>query len=193
MKTIEKEVSNTLEIQKSKFITFLFPTDTQEECNQILIKIKNQYKDATHHCYAYILDVTQKASDDKEPSGTAGIPILEVLKKKELSHILCIVIRYFGGIKLGAGGLVRAYSNSVKEALELATIINLTDGYQITLSIPYEKQKELDYELKNITYQKSYGNEVTYTIQCTLDTYQVLKQKYVISKVKPMKIKEGIE
>ena len=87
--------------------------------------IKNKYKDATLHCYAYIIDNIKRFSDDNEPGGTAGMPILNVLENNDLNHILCIVVRYFGGIKLGANGLVRAYSGSCNEAIDCSSVVEL--------------------------------------------------------------------
>ena len=113
MYSIKETTKNTIEIKKSKFITILYRINNVEEVNTILYKVSSKYSDATHVCYAYILNNIEKCSDNGEPSGTAGLPILNVLKKKNLTNILAIVIRYFGGIKLGAGGLVRAYSNSI--------------------------------------------------------------------------------
>ena len=112
-----KENSNyQIEIKNSKFIGCLFKINCKEEVTQLLETVKNTYKDATHYCYAYILEDSQKASDDGEPGGTAGMPILNVLQSNNLINVLAVVIRYFGGIKLGAGGLLRAYSEAANEA-----------------------------------------------------------------------------
>ena len=122
MKTIKENVINKIEINKSIFITELIKVKEKEEITKYLDEIKNKYKDATHYCYAYIIDDNKKSSDDGEPGGTAGVPIMDTLNKADLNYILCVVIRYFGGIKLGAGGLVRAYRKSVSEALSKASI-----------------------------------------------------------------------
>jgi uncharacterized YigZ family protein len=129
------------------------------------MNVKKNYKKATHYCYAYILDDIKYANDDGEPSGTAGPPILNVLEKNKLTNILCIVVRYYGGIKLGAGGLIRAYGKSVREALLQATLKDVIDGYVVTF--------ELDYDL--IT-----------TINSLINNYKVL------SKVFEEKIKYSI-
>ena len=110
MYTIKNDDSYELEIKKSKFISKLYRVNNIEDVNNILSSLRKEYSDATHHCYAYIINNSKKSSDDGEPGGTAGIPILQVLDKNNLNYVLCVVIRYFGGIKLGAGGLVRAYS-----------------------------------------------------------------------------------
>lgn len=109
-----------IEIKKSKFISYSFKVETLEEVKHILEEIKSKNKKATHVCYAYVISGTEflaKAFDDGEPSGTAGKPILSVIQKQNLTNVLVVVVRYFGGIKLGAGGLVRAYSKAASLAL----------------------------------------------------------------------------
>ena len=133
MYSIDSDVTNEYVINKSKFITKLYYVDNVEEVASVLNKVKSEYSLANHYCYAYIINNISKSSDDKEPSGTAGIPILNVLLKNNLNNILCIVVRYFGGIKLGAGGLVRAYTNSVSSALLqsalFSAVFNSIDEY----------------------------------------------------------------
>lgn len=122
--SILKDKSATIEIKKSTFIGHAFFVKDEEMALQIIDEVSTKYRDATHNCYAYIIGEDaniQRYSDDGEPSGTAGVPMLEVLKKEELRNILVISTRYFGGIKLGAGGLVRAYTSSVVEALNAST------------------------------------------------------------------------
>ena len=114
MKSIKFNIENEFIIKKSKFITKLYFVTSEIEIKNILDENKTEYKDATHICYAYILNNVERFNDDSEPSGTAGMPILNVLKNNNLNNVLCIVIRYFGGIKLGAGGLIRAYCSSSK-------------------------------------------------------------------------------
>ena len=149
MKSIKSNVSNELVITKSKFITYLFKVNNTDDIDNYMKEIKDKYKDATHHCYAYILDNIKKCSDDKEPSGTAGMPILNVLEHNELTNILAIVVRYFGGTKLGTGGLTHAYSDSIVECLKKTSIIEIEKGYLIEIKYPYEKIKEIDYLLKD--------------------------------------------
>ena len=103
-----KNNEHTIIIKNSRFICYIYKVDNIDEINKTLSETRVKYYDATHCCYAYILDNIKKESDDGEPSGTAGIPMLQVLEKNNLNHVLCIVVRYFGKIKLGAGGLVRA-------------------------------------------------------------------------------------
>lgn len=163
MYSISKNIENTIIINKSKFITKLFSVNNTNEVNEILNNIKKEYNDSTHICFAYILENTEKCSDDGEPSGTAGLPILNVLKKNNLTNVLAIVIRYFGGIKLGAGGLVRAYTNSITEILKNIDIIELEEGYLIELEFPYDQVKLVDYMLiKNEIISKEYNDNVKY-------------------------------
>ena len=107
-----------LEIKKSKFIAYYYEVTNIEEVTKILIELKKEHKKARHIPYAYKIDNEIKKSDDKEPSGTSGMPILNIIDKNNLNHVLIAVVRYFGGIKLGAGGLIRAYSNSAKEVIK---------------------------------------------------------------------------
>lgn len=125
MQSIDKSYNELYEINKSKFYSYAYPVFTEVEVKGKLKELREKFADATHICFAYILDTPrqERASDDGEPSGTAGKPMLELLKKKNLSNILLVVIRYFGGIKLGAGGLVRAYTNSSNLVLNNSKII----------------------------------------------------------------------
>lgn len=163
MKSIKNNIENTTIINKSKFITKLYFINSLTEIDNILTEVSKEYKDATHVCFAYILNGKEKCSDNGEPSGTAGMPILNVLKKNNLNNILAIVIRYFGGIKLGAGGLVRAYSNSITNALNLTEIISLTFGYLVELEFAYDQIKLVDYILndKKII-SKEYNSNIIY-------------------------------
>ena len=108
----------TLEIKKSKFIAYYYEVNSVEEIKEILEDLKKEHKKARHIPYAYKIDNNIKKSDDKEPSGTSGMPILNIIEKNNLNHTLITVVRYFGGIKLGAGGLIRAYSNAAKEVVK---------------------------------------------------------------------------
>ncbi len=165
MKSISEKIVSTIEIQKSKFICILIPLQSIDQVKIELELSKQEYKGATHYCYAYIFDQTKRFSDDGEPGGTAGMPILKVLENQELNHILAIVVRYFGGIKLGAGGLVRAYTNSVVESLNNSNKINLIYGKKIKLSFPYNLEKQIvsiiyPYEIIG----KEYEENIHYTV-----------------------------
>ena len=183
MKSIKSNINNKIIINKSEFICELIKINDYTKVEEELKLLRNKYKDATHYCYAYIIDDKKKSSDDGEPGGTAGVPIMESLNKKDLNNILCVVIRYFGGIKLGAGGLIRAYRKAVNDCLEKCELIDLINGYYIELEIPYEKQKDLEYLLKD-NYQKEYKENVLYKIECTKEIKEILEQKYIFINIK---------
>lgn len=150
MYTITKEYIYTYEIKRSKFISRLFPIKDVDEANEILTKIRKLHYDATHNCYSYILgndQETYKNSDDGEPSQTAGVPIYEVLKKNNLTNVLCIVTRYYGKIKLGAGGLIRAYSEGASSVLKIANLEEIIDYTFIKLTFNYDVSNEVFKEL----------------------------------------------
>ena len=164
MYSIKESIENIIIIKKSKFITKLIKVNNIDEVNKNLEEIKKEFKDSTHICYAYIVNGQEKCVDDGEPSGTAGLPILNILKKNNLTNILAVVIRYFGGIKLGAGGLVRAYSNSVNDTLKLTSIIELIEGYLVELEFSYDQVKLVDYILNDKTIiNKEYNDNIIYS------------------------------
>ena len=177
MYSIDKNVTYEYEINKSKFITKIYYVDDILKVNDILKNVKSEYKDATHYCYAYIIDSKSKANDDGEPSGTAGMPILNVLEKNNLNNIFCIVIRYFGGIKLGAGGLVRAYTNSVSEALN-NHIIEYIEGYHIKINFDYNETNKINFILKNqeIIY-KEFNDDIIYEFLISKSEYENIKKE----------------
>ena len=143
MKTIKKPVQVEINVKKSQFICSLFPTRTKKESKEIIQKLNQQYSDATHNCTAYIASDGEGFDDDGEPGGTAGKPMINVLRKNELHNITAVVTRYFGGIKLGAGGLVRAYSKSVMEAIGEAEIVEIEEYsvLNLFLNIPTSRQR----------------------------------------------------
>lgn len=165
MKTIKETKITEYTIQKSRFITVFTIVHTKEEISEKLEQVKIDYPGANHYCYAYISDQEKRCSDDGEPSKTAGMPMLNVLESNELNHVLCIVIRYFGGIKLGAGGLVRAYTKAVTSALEQNTLVEMMKGYQVKIKFSYDTLKQIDYLLKNVLItNKEFQECITYTI-----------------------------
>lgn len=138
-KTIAKAVTASFVEKKSEFIGNIAPCKTEEEATAFIQEIRRQHRKATHNCYAYILrdNNTARHSDDGEPSGTAGAPMLEVLMKEGLTDVCCVVTRYFGGILLGAGGLVRAYTNGAKIAVDAAQIKEMRMAEQMRLTLDY--------------------------------------------------------
>ena len=176
MKSIITNNEKEYIINKSKFITKLYKVTTETQIVNILDKLKKEYKDSTHICYAYIIDNVKRFNDDGEPGGTAGMPILNVLENNELNYIFAVVIRYFGGIKLGAGGLVRAYSNSVSETLK-NNIKDLEQSIRIEILFDYSNSKKIDYLLKEITKDKYFGNNVRYEFYIPLNIYNLVKDE----------------
>ncbi len=167
MKTIAKAVESEINVKKSQFICHLFPTKTKKESKEIILKVNEQYNDATHNCTAYIVSDGEGFDDDGEPGGTAGKPMINVLRKNELHNVTAVVTRYFGGIKLGAGGLVRAYSKSVLEAINEAEIleVELYDVYKLIFE--YSDIKLADGEVRNNNLEviaKDYSDKVIYEV-----------------------------
>ena len=140
------------EIKKSVFISHVKHVETEETAREFVQEIKKKYFDATHNCSAWILGETgdkQKSNDDGEPGGTAGNPILDAVKKNELTNIAVVVTRYFGGIKLGAGGLIRAYSHTAALGIASAKIVQMTTFKKISLTIEYPLLAQVENFLRN--------------------------------------------
>lgn len=149
MKTINQEVSAEIVEKKSKFICHLFYIENIQEAEQKIGEIRKEYHDARHHCFAYRViqekQIIERASDDGEPSGTAGAPMLQLLSKNELVNVLTVVTRYFGGVLLGTGGLVRAYSQATVEGMQKAGWVNMQLGEVIKLPVSYQNLAYLQY------------------------------------------------
>jgi uncharacterized YigZ family protein len=138
--TVLKAGNGEYEEKRSRFISWVYPINTEDEAAKLISGLKKKYWAARHHCYAYVIDgdmKTQKFSDDGEPSGTAGLPILEIIKKKDLSNVLVVVIRYFGGILLGASGLVRAYGKAALAGILDAQIITKKECLIVNINVDY--------------------------------------------------------
>ena len=139
-KTIYKYGKDETIINKSRFIGYAMPIETEEDALEFVQEIKTKHRDATHNVYAYVLGKdsnVQRFSDDGEPSGTAGIPALEVLKKEDLRNTVVVVTRYFGGVKLGAGGLIRAYTRGAKIGIEAGIIIDMVLHTKVKIRMDY--------------------------------------------------------
>lgn len=163
-------------IKNSKFISLLFKVTIKEEVKDYLNKVKEEYPNATHYCYAYIIDNDTKFSDDGEPSKTAGLPIFTQLEGNNLNYALIIVVRYFGGIKLGTGLLTRTYSKVAKEIITKDNIIELTKGYNITIIFDYEDIKNIDYLLKDSQIlKKDFQDNITYNVNVNEETFNKLQ------------------
>lgn len=184
MKSIRNTVKTELVINKSNFINYLIPVRDLEDVHNNLQKLRKEYGDASHHCFAYILgknQEVQKYNDDGEPSKTAGYPMMEVLKKHELTHVLNVSIRYFGGIKLGSGGLVRAYTKSCANGIAIAVFSKLVKYCQVVIEIPFhqignaEKYIRDNYKLLDT----NYTNFVAYIIE--INAEKLLEFKTVLT------------
>lgn len=167
MYKIKNDVTNTIIIDKSKFITTIFRVETVDQINEILALTRKKYYDATHNCYAYIINDgnNQKCSDDGEPAKTAGSPMLDALKKNDLTDCLAITTRYFGGIKLGAGGLIRAYSSSVSEAIKTAKLVETKKLAIYDVTIDYSTYNRLsDFLAKLMIKDTLFASDITLSI-----------------------------
>lgn len=150
MRYLKRKLQDEIYINKSRFITYLIPVFSIEEVSESLSTIRKTHYNATHHCYGYILNkqTIQKSSDDGEPAGTAGVPILQVLLTQNLDNILAVVVRYYGGIQLGKGGLIRAYSNGVSDLLKKASFYKEALKILYKTMIPYTLYDQVNYYLK---------------------------------------------
>ena len=169
-KSIHKEGRDEMIINKSKFIGSVCPVETEEEALEFIDRIKKEFKDATHNVYAYIIGKNsniQRYSDDGEPSGTAGMPVLNVIKQENLKNVAIVVTRYFGGVLLGAGGLVRAYAKGAKIGIESGIIVDKNLFYDVSFKIDYTLLGKMGNELlKNnfIVVDKIYEEQVLFKL-----------------------------
>lgn len=168
--TIKKEhiIENT--INKSRFIAHIKPVSSEDEAKMFIEEVKQTHKEATHNCSAYTVGNQmniQKANDDGEPTGTAGIPMLEILKKLDIHNACVVVTRYFGGIKLGGGGLIRAYSGAVRDVIYDIGRVELRNAIPTTVTINYNLTGKFEYELASTSFflrDKVYTDKVSYKI-----------------------------
>lgn len=151
-------------IEKSRFLCFATRVDSVEQATQFIQEKKKKYYDASHNCYAYVVDDKAKFSDDGEPQGTAGLPIYECICNNNLNHICVVVTRYFGGVKLGAGGLVRAYSGSCADVLKSCERVNMTDCTRANVTVDYSLLKVV----RNALAQCAVIENVLYDQQVTI-------------------------
>ena len=183
-KTIKEDTEAIIIEKKSKFIANAFYVESEEQVVQILNKIHKKHYEAKHHCYAYRIqdkdNIIKRQSDDGEPSGTAGTPIMNILEKRDLTNILVIVTRYFGGILLGTGGLSRAYSEATKNALDVASLVEKEEGYIVEVILDYNYTEELEHFLRynNINIiEKQYDEKVKMLLEINKTKFDKLLQK----------------
>ncbi|MED4687708.1 YigZ family protein [Peribacillus frigoritolerans] len=175
--TVAGRGDHEIVIEKSRFISHIARVETEDAAQAFIQEIKKKHKDATHNCSAYMIgeqNQIQKALDDGEPSGTAGVPILEVLKKKELKDTAVVVTRYFGGIKLGAGGLIRAYSKATSEGINSTGVVIRKLMRVISTTVDYTWLGKLENELRSSIYQIK---EIQYLDQVNILVYVEETQK----------------
>jgi len=150
-------------IKYSRFISLMFKVNSKDDVNYYLEKVKNDYPNATHYCYGYIIDNDVRSSDNGEPSGTAGIPILNQITSNNLNYVLIVVVRYFGGVKLGAGPLTRAYAKLARDVIKKENIITLVKGYDIDIHFNYSDIKDINYILGNsMILNKEFNDTIKY-------------------------------
>ncbi len=168
-------------IKYSKFISLIYKVYSKEEVEYYLDKVKEEYPGATHYCYGYVIDNIIKSSDDKEPSKTARIPILNQIINNNLNYVLIVVVRYFGGVKLGAGPLTRAYAKLARDVIKKENIITLVKGYDININFNYNDIKNIDYILGNSRIiSKNFNDIVTYNVYVNEDVLSKLSNYDVI-------------
>ena len=169
-KTLIEKASDEFIVNKSRFIGYGCPCETEEEALAFLNEIRAKHKDASHNCYAYIIGANMgimRYSDDGEPGGTAGMPIIEVMKARGVTNCAVVVTRYFGGVLLGAGGLVRAYSQGAAAAVNACGVGVMHPTARYLAEIPYPMLSRVDYFLNSepvLVEDKSFGAAVTYTL-----------------------------
>lgn len=188
MFTIRNEKNLELVIKNSKFISFLFYVESENDVKEKINYLSSVYKDYTHLVYAYKLCDSQKAIDDGEPSGTAGNPILDVINKNNLINTLIVVIRYFGGIKLGAGGLIRAYSKAARDLIDNDNLEEYIKYNYYELRTSYDNKKllgNLTIDLNII--KKDFTDDIVYTIKID-ENYDNINEIFKDTIIKPKKL-----
>lgn len=175
--TIKENSYDEFVEKKSTFITHLVRVTSEEEAREFIQKMKKKHYDATHVCSCYVVgdnnEIT-RANDDGEPSGTAGAPMLDVLVKNEIKNVCATVIRYFGGTKLGTGGLVRAYGGGIINALKNATLVERKDALEIRLELDYSLNGKIEYEIEKTNFivnNLEYTDKIIYTIYVMEEDY----------------------
>ena len=180
-RTLHEFGTDEFTVEKSVFMGHAKPVATEEEAREFIDEMKQKYKDATHNVWAYTIGETmniQRYSDDGEPQGTAGIPTLEVIKKEDLRNVAVVVTRYFGGIKLGAGGLVRAYTKGAKIGLDAAKIVEKNPFIEVHISVDYTLLGKIQNELANREYTVKdieYTDSVNIIVYCEAERLEELK------------------
>ncbi|MHA7139595.1 YigZ family protein [Rossellomorea arthrocnemi] len=179
--TVKGYGEHEINIERSRFITYVTRAETEEEAQEFITSIKKKHHDANHNCSAYMIgenNLIQKANDDGEPSGTAGVPMLEVLKKRDLKDTVVVVTRYFGGIKLGAGGLIRAYGRATSEGLNATGIVERRLMRVMKTKIDYTWLGKVENEVRSSHFQLK---EIHYLEAVEVEVYveEAFKKQFV--------------
>ncbi|KAA0565870.1 YigZ family protein [Rossellomorea aquimaris] len=179
--TVKGYGEHEINIERSRFITYVNRAESEEEAQEFITSIKKKHHDANHNCSAYMIgenNLIQKANDDGEPSGTAGVPMLEVLKKRDLKDTVVVVTRYFGGIKLGAGGLIRAYGRATSEGLNATGIVERRLMRVMKTKIDYTWLGKVENEVRSSTFQLK---EIHYLDAVEIEVYveEASKEQFV--------------
>ena len=184
-KTLHKFGVDEYIVEKSTFIGYAKPIKTEEEAIEFINEIKKKHKDATHNVWAYTIGENmniQRYSDDGEPQGTAGIPTLEVIKKEDLRDVVVVVTRYFGGIKLGAGGLVRAYTKGAKVGIEAGIVIEKVKYSEVKIKIEYTQLGRIQNEIMNLGFKVKdtiYSEDVELIVYSKIEDVQSLTDRMI--------------
>ncbi|MFK4785761.1 YigZ family protein [Fusobacterium sp. MFO224] len=190
MKTIKAEKKIEFEEKKSKFIGYIKPVSTKEEAENYIKEIKNKHKDATHNCSAYkVIENGQeyfKVDDDGEPKGTSGKPMGEILTYMDINNVVVVATRYFGGIKLGAGGLVRAYAKTAKLSVQASEIMEYIKKETYLLEFSYDKVSEIDKLLNtsNDIIEKGFNDKVVYKVNLSDELFDKISKIREVSIIK---------
>lgn len=187
MKTIIEGKTAEFTEKKSRFIANMFHVENVTEADEKIKQINKKYYDAKHNCYAYIVDGIEKCSDDGEPSKTAGAPMLDILKKNQFTNVLVIVTRYFGGILLGTGGLVRAYSEATKRAIENSDVVEIVSGERYIIEVSYENVNNVLYWCNKLNIkicENVYETSIKLTIESTKEDKEKLINNVEIENIK---------
>ena len=187
---IKTETIHEIEINKSRFICYLERVNNEDEAKAYIKKIKKLHPKANHHCHAFIIDQDlQRSNDDHEPSGTAGLPMLQVLRQNKMDYICAVVVRYFGGILLGSGGLIRAYSKSVSTTLDNAILYETITYQRYKLNIDYSFTNTVEFLLKEtILEHKDYQDIVSYQFSTTDESLTIKINELTGGKYQPILI-----
>jgi uncharacterized YigZ family protein len=187
LKTIIDGKTAEVTEKKSRFIANIFHVENVTEADEKIKQINKKYYDAKHNCYAYIVDGIEKCSDDGEPSKTAGAPMLDILKKNQFTNVLVIVTRYFGGILLGTGGLVRAYSEATKRAIENSDVVEIVSGERYIIEVSYENVNNVLYWCNKLNIkicENVYETSIKLTIESTKEDKEKLINNVEIENIK---------